>query len=310
MYKRLLLGPQRPSLNLGDAVAGAGFPEGPIAVISAGWQEAEGDIEDVREVLDRPLVDLRLYHRAEQIFAADSRLRDAYRRRQDKLIELQRLYRLRLRQLAIAARETLRAEGDPAMVSTEQRHAISQLRALDRHHRHRVQAIQAACDAEIGVLASASPAEHMDAIEKILADCQTVLITGGNVVVLLNRLRMFAGHRLLDDKHLIAWSAGAMALSDVIVLYHDRTPQGRRDPEVLADGLGILPGFVFLPDAKRRLRANDRLRIGLFSRRFAPAASVTLDSGSMLRFDGRDLRAVDSARRLTRGGRLSRVRTT
>ena len=42
--KRLLLGPQRPVLNLGEAFAEAGFPAGPVAVISAGWQEAE--IED------------------------------------------------------------------------------------------------------------------------------------------------------------------------------------------------------------------------------------------------------------------------
>ena len=107
---RLLLGPQRPVTNLGDAVKAAGIPEGPVAVISAGWQEAEGDIDDVQQLIPRPLVDLRLYHRAEEIFATQRQLHELYRSRQDQLKELQRLYRLRLRQLMIAARHTLKAD--------------------------------------------------------------------------------------------------------------------------------------------------------------------------------------------------------
>lgn len=310
MVKRLLLGPQRPIRNLGDAFARAGFPDGPIAVVSAGWQEAEADIDDVYELVQRPLVDLRLYKRADELFAADSQLRDAYRNRQNKLKELQRLHRLRLRQLSIAARETLRVEGDHAMLAAEQRHAISQLRALDRHHLHSVQGIHASFDAEFHTSGSALLAEHAAAINQTLAECDIVLITGGNVIVLLNRLRLFGVDRLLSDKHLIAWSAGAMVLSDLIVLYHDRTPQGRRDPELLSDGIGTLPGFVFLPDAKRRLREKDTVRTGLISRRFAPAVSVTLDSGSTLLFEDRELRSAENAKRITRGGRLTRIRAT
>lgn len=310
MSNRLLLGPQRPVTNLGEAIAKSGFPDGPVGVISAGWQEAEGDIEDLRQPVGRPLVDLRLYHRAEELFAADIRLRDAYRERQDRLMELQRLYRLRLHQLMIAARQTMRADGNAALLATEQRHALTQLRALDRHQLRQVRAIQAEFDVKIDACEAGPLAEHRNAIHTAIAACETVLITGGNVVVLLNRLRLFGVHRLLSDKHLIAWSAGAMVLSDLIVLYHDRTPQGRRDPEVLGDGAGILPGFVFLPDSKRRLREKDTVRISLFCRRFAPATSVALDSGSMLLFEERDLRAADFARRLARSGRLSRIRAT
>ncbi len=136
---RLLLGPQRPVRNLAEAIAAAGIPDGPLAVISAGWQEAEGDIDDVREVVGRPLDDLRLYARADEVFAADEKLAEAYRERQDCLQEQQRLYRQRLRQLALAARQTLRAEADPGMLAAEQRHAIAQQRALDRHHLKRTE---------------------------------------------------------------------------------------------------------------------------------------------------------------------------
>lgn len=309
MLKRLLLGPQRPIKNLGDAMERAEYPPGPVAVISAGWQEAEGDIDDVQELVRRPLKDLRLYHRAEEVMETEPRLREALRQRQDQLKELQRLYRLRLRQLKIAARQTMRAEGDPDMIAAELRHAISQLRALDRHHLNRVAAIHAEFDRAFDTAASDVFAGHIDAIRQILQECETVLITGGNVVVLLNRLRLFGLHSLLAQKHLVAWSAGAMVLSDIIVLYHDRTPQGRRDPEVLGAGTCVLPGYLFFPDAKRRLREGDRVRVALMHRRFAPALCVTLDSGSGMMFDGTQLLHNDLARRMTREGKLTRIRT-
>jgi hypothetical protein len=303
--QRLLLGPQRPLTNLGEAVAASGIPEGPIAVISAGWQEAEADIEDVHALLQRPLVDLCLYQRAENIFDTRSPLRDAYRERQDQLKALQLLYRKRLRQLMLAARHMLRAEGDAGMIATEQRHALSQLRALDRHHLHRVQAIHAEFDEQFQSLASEQLAGQVAKINRIVSACETVLITGGNVLVLLNRMRLFGVDRLLAEKHLVAWSAGAMVLSDLVVLYHDRTPLGRRDPEILATGTGVLPGYVFLPDAKRRLREKDSVRTGLLCRRFSPGVCVTLNSGARLQFEGQRLQQSEVARRLTRDGRFT-----
>lgn len=310
MPQRLLLGPQRPVRNLHEAISSSPIPDGPIAVISAGWQEAEGDIDDVYEIVKRPLVDVRLYHRAEEIFATDKKFFDVYRRRQDRLQELQRLYRIRLRQLMLAARQIRRAKADPAVIAVEQRHAISQIRALDRHQLHRIDAVNAEFDAEISLNNSALVAEHVAAIEKTIADCQAILITGGNVLVLLNRLRMFGMQDLLASRHVVAWSAGAMILSDLIVLYHDKSPQGRRDPEVLGAGLGVLPGYIFLPDAKRRLKENDTVRVGLFSSRFAPSTCVTLDNESMLQFDDDRILRADGVGTLTAKGRITGLRLT
>ncbi|MDX1516376.1 MAG: Type 1 glutamine amidotransferase-like domain-containing protein [Woeseiaceae bacterium] len=305
---RVLLGPQRPTSNLRDAGRSAGLPEGPLAVVSAGWQEAEGDIDDVRALVERDLVDLRLYARTETLFAADDALRAAYRQRQEKLIELQRLYRLRLRNLMIATRRILGAEGDADMLAPEQRHAIAQLRALDRHHCNRVQAIHRAFTAEYHPSNYAPLRQHAEEISAVVAASSGILITGGNVVVLLNRLRLFDMAPVLRRSHVIAWSAGAMVLADNIVLFHDRTPQGRRDAEQLGAGLGVLPGLVILPDANHRLRAGDRLRTSLFSRRFSPDTCVTLDCGSELRFEDERLVAAEASRRLTLQGRLTRVK--
>lgn len=305
---RLLLGPQRPVVNLDSAMARSGIGDGPIGVISAAWQEAEGDIDAVQRLVQNPLSDLRIYQRTNELFATDKRLHEAYRLRQDRLKEQQRLYRMRLRHLMVAARQILRTEGDPAVVAAERRHAISQLRALDRHHLGQVEKIHGQFDSEFNSSSYAVLSEHAAAIEDELSHFETVLITGGNVVVLMNRLRLFGLDRHLQRKNIIAWSAGAMVLCDHIVLFHDRMPQGRRDPEIVGQGMGLLPGIVLLPDANGRLRAKESVRTSLFSRRFAPAACMTLDNGSLLLFEGKTLRDSEAAKRITRDGRFKRVR--
>ncbi len=307
---RLLLGPQRPTVNLDSAIAGAGLGDGPIAVISAAWQEAEGDIGDVQRLLKNPLTDLGIYQKANDLFDADTTLHEAYRLRQDHLKEQQRLYRMRLRQLMIAARATLRAEGETSVIAAERRHAISQLRALDQHHLRQVGKINGRFDNACNVESNARLADATAAVEAQFSQFETVLITGGNVVVLMNRLRLFGLHRLLHDKQIVAWSGGAMVLCDRIVLFHDKLPQGRRDAEIMSEGLGILPRLVLLPNPSDRLRTRDLPRISLFDRRFSPAICVTLDSGSFLLFEGETLRACEAAKRMTRNGKLKRLRVT
>jgi peptidase E len=304
---RLLLGPQRPVANLGSAVAGVTTAAEPIAVISAAWQEAEGDIDDVRNLVPNPLHDLNLYQRADDLFAKDENLRDAYRMRQDQLIEQQQMYRLRLRHLTIAARGILRAEGNVAAIADERRHAISQLRALDKHHLGQIRKINARFSEHVSQHRHAALADNIAEIRQQLAGVSTVLITGGNVVVLLNRLSLFDLGPELQDRNIVAWSAGAMVLCDRIVLFHDRMPQGRRDPEVMCEGLGLVNDTVLLPDAANRIRKNDLIRISLFSRRFSPATCLTLNNGSSLHMQHGKVRHCESVRHIARDGRLIEV---
>ena len=303
MPVRILLGPQRPLTNLPDAFRAGDLPAGPVAVISAGWQEAEADIDDVRALVPHSLIDLELYQRAERVFAGDPSLYAAYRRRQDRLVELQRLYRLRLRQAMLAARQVRRAEAAADLVAGEERHAVSQLRALDRHHLKRTRAIHG--EFEVARNASALVAEEAASIEGRIRDCATVLITGGHLPVLLNRLQLFGLQRLLAPRHVVAWSAGAMALSERVVLFHDRTPQGRRDPELLGDGLGLLRGYVLLPDARHRLLHSDAVRTGVFNRRFAPARCVTPDRGALLRLSDAAVQSADNVGYLSAAGEIT-----
>ena len=100
-------------------------------------------------------------------------------------------------------------------------------------------------------------------------------------------LRIFDLAPLLMEKPIIAWSAGAMAIADRVVLFHDSPPQGAGVAELLDFGVGLAPGQIYLPHARHRLRLDDPDRVRLLARRFRPATCVPLDEGDRLeRLDG------------------------
>lgn len=107
MFDVTLLGPQKPEPNLRAALDALSI-RGRIGAVTAGWREGEGELDRLRDQIPNPLSDLRLYARCEDAFARDPDLFDAHRQRQDRLIALQRLYRLRLSHALAAAESTLR----------------------------------------------------------------------------------------------------------------------------------------------------------------------------------------------------------
>src|SRR5262245_41191810 len=101
-----LLGPQRAHPSVASAVEPLGV-DGPLCVITAGWQEREGEVDELSAHVARPVVDLALYRRTEALFKRDPALFDAHRERQNWLRELQRVYRIRLRHSLEAAQDLL-----------------------------------------------------------------------------------------------------------------------------------------------------------------------------------------------------------
>jgi hypothetical protein len=308
MPQQILLGPQTPVANIRQAVD-ASNTEGPIVVITAGWRDSEGEIDELREELGQAVDDLMLYHRAEEIYENEPNLRQLKRERQDKLRELQGLYRLRLSPTLSAARNLLDESGDPDLLRLEQRSAITQIRTLDRHHLHRIIAIHREYDARRELLQIPTVTAQHEQVHAQIENASLVLIAGGHVAVLLNRLRMFRLEEILAKKSIVAWSAGAMSLSDRIVLFHHHAPQGKVDAELLDVGLGIVKKKILLPDAKHRLAWSDRKRMALFSRRFSPATCCTLDNGSMIHMkQGTQVSVADSFV-VTRSGRKKALKT-
>ena len=137
----------------------------------------------------------------------------------------------------------------------------------------------------------------------ILRNVRALAVAGGHVAVLLNRLRLFGVAELLGQgAPVAAWSAGAMALSERVVLFHDNPPQGPGHAEVLDAGLGLCAGIVPLPHARRRLDLGDRVRVALFARRFAPAAALAMEDGARIEWAGRPEGAGTGVRELRAQG--------
>lgn len=284
MTTQILLGPQSPASNLRQAIESINA-DGPVVVITAGWRDSEGEIDELREIAGRPIEDLMLYQRTEEVFANEPTLKELQRERQHKLTELQRLYRIRLSPTIIAARKLMRARAEPELLRLEQRAAITQLRALDSHHLRRIRGIHENFNERRAGLDIPRALVQRNEVHQLVKNAGLVLIAGGHVAVLLNRIRLFGLDQLLAQKPVIAWSAGAMAMSERIVLFHHSAPQGKRDAELLDAGLGIVRRRVLLPHAATRLDWGNRKRMALFSRRFSPAVCCTLDNGSMIHLE-------------------------
>ncbi|MCG3133888.1 MAG: hypothetical protein HMLKMBBP_01154 [Planctomycetes bacterium] len=304
MRRIVLLGSQRLQPTLVQAVESVGVT-GPIVAITAGWEEREDEIDELRDHLGRRVLNLRLHHRGEEVFEKDPELFRAVRDRRQTLREAHDLYRIRLDR-AIQALRDLRTHGGPhALLDPAMLAALDDLRRLDDWHVARMAEIVREWDERWRPSERASLAPHLRAIEAISREAETLAVAGGNVAVLLNRLRLFGIDRTFSRHTVFAWSAGAMTLTERIVVYHDDPPFGRGNPEVLRPGLGFVGGVVALPHWHRRIRTDHVNRVRLWHHRFRPLRCAALDDGSWAVFGDGVLRAVSNGvRTFTEDGRV------
>ncbi len=279
----------------------------PVALVSAGWEEREREHDELQEHVECRVLNLEVFHRVEEVYRQDPDLYRAVRARNDRMRQLQELYRLRLGHAMAAARELLASTADHELVEPERHDAVLAIRAIDTHHLDRLRGIHH------DFWQTWRP-EHREAIARqraelkgLLKSCSALCIAGGHVAILLNRLRLLGVLDLVPELPVVAWSAGAMALSNRVVLFHDNPPQGAGDPEVFEAGLGVLGGVVPLPHAQHRLQLDDRARVSLFARRFAPDVCLALSGGEHLAWQDGRWHARRACRRLDTDGTLSEV---
>ncbi len=141
-----------------------------------------------------------------------------------------------------------------------------------------------------------------DEIRQILEGVAAVVIEGGHVAVLLDRLLLFGVADLLGGKVVVGCAGGAMALGRRVVLYNDQPAIGRGHAEVALPGLGLAPKVVPLPDARERLRTEDPDRMRRLSLRLAPDVCVLLDPGARLVWNGSGWTGLAATRVLEDGG--------
>jgi hypothetical protein len=296
-----LLGAQRFDSTLGAVVRDL-HCDGPIALITTGGREREDEDERLRAHLECETINLRLYHRAEEVFSNDPELAQAHRAKQAKLRHKQDFYRIRLEH-ELAANRVIRKRHAPADVLAEEEGAsVSTIRALDAYHLAACQRVNAEFDAALGLRERPSIQQHREQIAEALARCKGIAIAGGHVAALINRIRLFGLEDLIDGQAVFAWSGGGMAISDRIVLFHDYPPQGRGAAEILDEGLGLVRDVVVLPQPETRLRMHDTERVSLLARRFDPAICLALPQGAhVIVQDGKLGRSADVIRMLPDG---------
>ena len=279
----VLLGPQRHEETLAKHLDDLGV-RGRVAVVTAGWQEREDEILALQSHLDGRAENLRLHARAQEVFEREPELAEAHEQRQRTLRQLRRLYDLRLSH-AVAALVALRQRSeDPPLVEEARAAALETVRRIDDEHLARIDRVHEEWRARIRPADAEIVGRHRDEIREMLAGCDALAIAGGHVAVLLNRLRLFDVIELAGNLPVVAWSAGAMAVAERVIVYHDTPPQGFGNPEVFERGLGLVGGVVALPHARRRLLLDDTERVARFARRFAPALCIAMDDGAAVCF--------------------------
>jgi len=302
----VLLGPQRLQPTLVEAVDKMGVAGG-VAAVTAGWQEREDEIDELSEHLRRPVTNLGLFRRGEDVFARDPELLLAYGDFLDRRRRLQDLYRIRLSHAKAAVKELLASPAPHDLLEPEVERALAALREVDRAHLDAVRSTTEAFEAEWAPGDRPVVAEHRAQVRATLSACEALAIAGGHVQVLLDRLRLFDVATASGELPVFAWSAGAMVAGETVVLFHDSPPQGAGNAEVLDAGLALGRGVVAMPHAKRRLRLEDAERVMLLSRRFSPQRCVALDEGSRAWLRPRAGLVVDAGRVLLEDGRVEGV---
>ncbi|WP_158288543.1 hypothetical protein [Ornithinimicrobium flavum] len=106
----------------------------------------------------------------------------------------------------------------------------------------------------------------------------------------------------------LAWGAGAMALTERVVLFHDFSVVAPGISELLMDGMGLTRGLVAFPNAKDRLDLTDLPSTRSLVSRCTPRVPVLLDEGAQvtLTADG-ELPGTGKARVLTADGRATKL---
>jgi hypothetical protein len=282
----VVLGPQRrPTL---DAAVRLLEADGPVATVTAGWQEREPDDQLLSTLLGGRDVNLGLYRRWLDVLDRDPEYAAGSRRLTAVLGELEDTYLLRLDFALQAVYALLHRAGSSQEDSVSDEavaEAIAAVRELDEGYLHQVNSARGEFFEELRPHDRPVIAEHRAAVAGVLGEASALVMAGGHVGVLAEVLHLF-NIAAAPLAQVIAWSAGAMALADRIVLFHDRAPQGPGHPEVYGAGLSLLREVVLLPHARARLLLDDAQRMAVFARRFAPARCILLETGARLDVGG------------------------
>lgn len=296
-----ILGPQMPKPNIAN-VLNNHCRRGPIAVISAGWRYDESEIQALTRDIQREVYHLPLYEWFDEMGAIEPELSGLHRMRQRRIKAYKKVYQLQLK-AALDVWEQVRElyKKNRSLYDQDEQEACQHVCEIDEACLSRLEEIRDDFSALQQPWLHETAIPLFERIAYTFSQCAGVIITGGHVPVLRNRMYFFGLEHLLretleEGRHLFAWSAGAMTLTDRIVLYYDDPPLGIRHPEILDTGLGIISDTIFLPHASTRLKLSEPERIEKFARRFQPATCICLENGAHIIYDENGMEDLSVAR--------------
>jgi hypothetical protein len=295
-----LLGPQGSTPDVGTVLRDLGIT-GTVALVRAGYQERENEDAETIAALGVPAINLTLHARGTEVFRESADYTAAYHARQQRLRHMQAFYRTRLERTEDAAKKISVRYVEPELLAQEEKVSVDVFRHIDNDHVERCQAVRAAFDQAWPSDRVPALVKHRREIRELMDETTALVIAGGHVASLHNRLQMFDVLANNTNKPIVAWSAGAMVLTDRIVLFHDYPPYGSDIAQVLEPGAGLVSGFVVLPDARRRINLEAKFGIQQFARRMAPATCVAMDHGARLITEDDDIRFAKAIRLTTTG---------
>lgn len=271
-----LLGPQRQP-RVDQVLKSLGLHGARTAIINAGWREREPEDELLVSLTSGDAVNLRLWHRMQEVWEADPEFAAADQQRRMLLEEMQDLYVIALDHVIDALRAMRdRVPRSPRVQQTALADAEQIMQEIDARHLERVNEIHAD-------FWERWPPHERRAVQLLrglisndLAGAEVILVPGGHVGVLVGALHLFNVAPQLRVP-IVAWGAGAMALTDRVVLFHDRAAHGASVSEVFAQGLGLVRHTVVFPGARERLDLGNPVRMGVLARRLGPARCLLLD---------------------------------
>ncbi|MDP2317408.1 MAG: hypothetical protein Q8P41_31275 [Pseudomonadota bacterium] len=264
---------------LPQVLARAGV-KGPVALISAGWRHDEPRDEPLREAMGATIHNLGLYAAFRVLEREASDLVSTYTLKQSALRRVKERYRMAIVPALAGCRELYARRRDLDCPWFQQ--AVRNIQAVDALFLAESDRLHHEYDEQARPFRHRRVRIELDRLQARLNACDAVLIAGGHVGVLRNRLAFFGFDEWLRHRKVFAWSAGAMALTDRVVLFHDHTAYGVGLAEILDRGLGLLPGVVFLPHARERLDLADNENVAILAHRFAPAKAIGLQNGALL----------------------------
>ena len=274
--RTVLLGPQRFLTTAGTVVRSVA-PEGPVATVTAGWQDRESADDELHEVMEGRSRNLHLYGRLTDVITTDEHFAGHALAQRDAMDELAGIYSLRLQHALESAYAVARRPTRPDLVDGAFTDAIRGVRDIDDWYLRTVDQLYGELETHAPPEESESISRHREEVAELLRDAAVLTVAGGHVGILLRCLRLFA----VEAAHLpvVAWSAGAMAMTRTVVLFNDMaaTAQGA---EVWDRGLGRVDHIVALPHARRRLRLDDRVQMQVLARRFDGSTCLLLDDGA------------------------------